>query len=62
MAVAGEVFRTHRLSWVVAHGKIPPGLCVLHKCDNAACINPEHLFLGTQNDNIRDCIRKSRRA
>lgn len=51
---------THRLSWKVFIGDIPEGLRILHKCDVPACFNPEHLFLGTQKDNIQDCILKGR--
>lgn len=47
-------------SWMIHNGPVPDGLFVLHKCDNTACVNPDHLFLGTQNDNVQDCIKKGR--
>jgi len=58
----GSYATAHRISWRLHNGDIPAGMCVLHKCDNPRCVRPEHLFLGTQADNIADKVRKGRQA
>ena len=50
----------HRFAWFLAHGKITKNLYVCHICDVKSCVNPAHLFLGTQKDNIRDSMKKGR--
>ena len=56
----GKPWLAHRLAFTVFVGPIRDGMHVLHKCDNPACVRPSHLFLGTNDDNIADRIRKGR--
>jgi hypothetical protein len=58
----GRLVRAHRFAWESVNGPIPDGLCVLHQCDVPRCVNPAHLFLGTQLDNIADRDAKGRQA
>lgn len=57
----GRMVKAHRASWVLHFGEIPKGMNVLHRCDNTICVRPDHLFLGTQAQNIADMDRKGRR-
>jgi len=58
--INGIKYRAHRLAWINAHGAVPPGFHVLHKCDNPRCINLDHLWLGTDADNHADKKQKGR--
>lgn len=60
-APSRRLIYAHRAAWELAHGAIPADLRVLHKCDNPRCVNPSHLTLGTQRENIHDSIAKGRR-
>jgi hypothetical protein len=58
--VLGKMRTVHRLAWEIVKGPIPEGLFVLHHCDNRPCFRVDHLFLGTNADNIRDRVNKGR--
>lgn len=53
---------THRIAYTLARGSVPDGMCVLHRCDNPPCCNPEHLFLGTNTENQADKVAKARQC
>ena len=58
---SGRMKKAHRVAWEFTNGAIPNGIYVCHKCDNPPCCNPNHLFLGTQLDNMNDCGKKGRK-
>ncbi len=62
MRINRKMKSVHRVSYELAYGEIPLGLSVLHHCDTPNCVRPDHLFLGTQDDNIKDCAAKQRTA
>ncbi len=59
-AVGRGMRLAHRMAYAIVHGPIPTGISVLHHCDTPLCINPDHLFLGTQMDNVHDAMQKGR--
>lgn len=60
LAFAGRRISTHRLSWMLFNGPIPDGLFACHRCDNKKCVNPEHLYVGTHQDNMKDAVERRR--
>lgn len=58
--VHGEQFPAHRVAFTIVNGLIPDGRIVMHRCDVRDCVNPIHLLLGTQQDNVRDAAKKGR--
>ena len=60
--VNGKKQLAHRVAWELTYGPIPEGLLCLHTCDNPACNNPKHLWLGTNQDNVADMVAKGRQS
>lgn len=60
ISIQGKNKPVHRVAYELWVEPIPEGMWVCHKCDNPSCFNPQHLFIGTPNDNMQDCIRKGR--
>jgi len=56
----GRLVSAHRMTWILSNGSIPVGMNVCHRCDNRLCVRPDHLFLGTQKQNLDDMRKKGR--
>lgn len=56
----GNTIPSHRISWMIHNGEIPKDLYVLHRCNNPKCVNPKHLYIGTQNDNMKQMVNDGR--
>jgi len=59
--IQGKSMGAHRAIWILLNGPLRPDQHVCHRCDNPPCVNPDHLFIGTRSDNMRDCVAKGRK-
>ena len=57
MSYFGITEKAHRVSWILHVSSIPKGMCIIHKCNNRKCVNPDHLYIGTVSDNVQDAIK-----
>lgn len=60
LGVNGQNVLGHVFSWMITNGQVPDGMKVCHSCDNPRCVRPDHLYLGTHSENMRDMVRKKR--
>lgn len=60
MTFQGKLVKAHRVAWMLLRGEIPTNKHVLHKCDVPLCVNPDHLYIGTNHDNINDKVARGR--
>jgi hypothetical protein len=60
VGIRKKFMKAHRVAWMITSGPIPEGMRVLHRCDNPSCVKPDHLFIGSQYDNVKDMERKNR--
>lgn len=61
-SIKHQMVKAHRYSWTIQNGEIPAGMVICHRCDNPPCVNPNHLFMATQEDNVHDMENKGRRV